>query len=91
MKFANLLSTLTVITFAVVINTAQATDLVKAEPVQKVTVTNELKLNLEQSLKAMQLTVKPSINLVQKATINHQGLLVKKSDGKLAKATIVAE
>ena len=91
MKFANTLSTLTVITLAAVINTAQAADLVKAEPASKVTVTNELKLDIEQSLKTMQLTIKPSVNLVQKVAIKHDVLLVKKTDNKLAKTDVIAE
>lgn len=91
MKFANTLSTLTVITLAAVVNTAQATDLVKAEPANKVTVTNELKLDLEQSLKTMQLTIKPSVNLVQKVAIKHDVLLVKKAETKLAKTNAIAE
>ncbi|MEW6981952.1 hypothetical protein AAD001_04805 [Colwelliaceae bacterium 6471] len=59
MKFANILSVLSLITFSSVATFAQAGELVKVEPINNITFVNEVKLDLKHSLQTMKLDVTP--------------------------------
>lgn len=59
MKFANILSVLSLITLSSIVTFAQAGELVKVEPINNITFVNEVKLDLEHSLQTMKLDVTP--------------------------------
>jgi hypothetical protein len=91
MKFAKTLSILTVVTLSSVVTSVQAVDLVKVEPIKDITLTQELKLDIEQSLKSMQLNVVPSVQLVKTTAIDGSKMIVKNEGKKLAKLNTIAE
>ena len=91
MKIAKTLSILSLITLSSVIASVQAVELVQVEPIKNITFTHEVKMDLEQSLKAMQINLVPSVQIAQEIIAKQDKVLVNKADKKLAKVSDVAE
>jgi len=91
MKIAKTLSVLSLITLSSVVTSVQAVELVQVEPIKKVVLTHEVKIDLEQSLKTMQINLVPSVPSAQEMIAKQDKVLTKKADKLLSKAAVIAE